>query len=553
MLKGWVGFTIDILPVKIHAEAKDLFSLGAKDLAPHYFDPPSSLHSIVYCNRSTVPQYTKIVPIQIIAMSYSSQGRGRGRGGGRGDYYKNKYGGGGRGRGRQQSREDFEEGGSHNNSAAGHISGGTFQELQALLKSIDGRQYPSYHDLETSPGGGWVNTDGLTRFTLEIGRAQSDPFAPPTQCRVSVPQSTALFPKNLVSNPIRRMASSDFLWRLVYRECQEMGANQTLKAGAVTWSGPKGGDVQIMEPTQHVLEQTAVWIKADGSVVGQLTVSLPARGRTILGAAAHQILNTVVTQLVSCCFVAVSVDLLAMQRHVDSVEDQVWLRDQLDGAGLVSFVRNGAILPRASGVDDRPMKVEESVLFLSPPSLEKQFSLPNAGCVATGMGIPRGITLICGGGFHGKSTLLDALQVAVYCKIPGDGREFCVTSPQAAKIRSEDGRCITAVDISSFIKNLPFGKSTTCFSTNDASGSTSQASNIVEVSLRNFVCVGMSFAIRVSQFVCPAISETVSSILEPVLIIDDHLNGMSAVARSDISLNVFIVSSRRLNWGPIHC
>ena len=128
------------------------------------------------------------------------------------------------------------------------------------------------------------------------------------------------------------------------------------------------------------------------------------------------------------------------------------------------------------------MSSDNAIPFQSPPSLQTSFTLPNSGVTLAGMGIPKGITLICGGGFHGKSTLLEALQLAVYYKIPGDGREFCVTSAKAAKIRAEDGRCINAVDISSFIKNLPFGKDTTCFSTADGSGSTSQASNIVEVS-----------------------------------------------------------------------
>lgn len=105
--------------------------------------------------------------------------------------------------------------------------------------------------------------------------------------------------------------------------------------------------------------------------------------------------------------------------------------------------------------------------------------MPNKG-VVTGMGIPKGVTLIVGGGYHGKSTLLDALQIGVYNHIPGDGRELVVSNPCTAKIRAEDGRRIEKVDISPFIDNLPFGQPTTAFSTEDASGSTSQAANIVE-------------------------------------------------------------------------
>jgi predicted ABC-class ATPase len=124
---------------------------------------------------------------------------------------------------------------------------------------------------------------------------------------------------------------------------------------------------------------------------------------------------------------------------------------------------------------------EDVVPFESPPSLQACFTLPNLKETIYGMGIPRGITLVCGGGFHGKSTVLQAIQSGIYLKVPGDGREFCVTSARAQKIRAEDGRFVNQVDISPFINNLPFGKDTTCFSTEDASGSTSQAENIIEV------------------------------------------------------------------------
>ena len=96
------------------------------------------------------------------------------------------------------------------------------------------------------------------------------------------------------------------------------------------------------------------------------------------------------------------------------------------------------------------------------------------------MGIPKGITLIVGGGYHGKSTLLKALELGVYDHVKGDGREFVITDPTAMKIRAEDGRSITNTDISMFINNLPNGKNTVSFDTEDASGSTSQAANVVE-------------------------------------------------------------------------
>jgi predicted ABC-class ATPase len=316
-----------------------------------------------------------------------------------------------------------------------------------------------------------------------VGRAQADPFAPPTRCRLFLPNAVSHLPPELFRNKIRRIAAADYLLRQLYQNCKRMGADNTLsKSGGGGWSGPKGGDIQVLEPTQHVIEQSAVQLDAHGHITAQITVNLPARGRTILGRAADEILDPILSLLIQRSFLFESLSATDLIGHVESVDDQAWLQDQLDAAGLVAFVRNGAILPRVSGVDDRPMTDGSVISFQSPPSRQVSFRLPNAGDEIQGMGVPKGITLICGGGFHGKSTLLEALQLGVYWKIPGDGREFCLTSPLAVKIRAEDGRFVQTVDISPFINNLPFGKDTTCFSTLDASGSTSQATNIVEVS-----------------------------------------------------------------------
>ena len=190
-----------------------------------------------------------------------------------------------------------------------------------------------------------------------------------------------------------------------------------------------------------------------------------------------------------------SLDPAAVTCHVLSVEDQEWIRASLEIRGLVAFVPDGAILPRKSGADDAPMEDKKSndedddtpnlVWFNSPDTLRVSFDLPNMGKSLAGIGIRKGITLIVGGGFHGKSTLLSALQLGMYNKIPGDGREFCVSSANAVKIRSEDGRNVSQVNISPFINNLPFGQGTESFTTADASGSTSQATNIMEVRIRN--------------------------------------------------------------------
>ena len=97
-----------------------------------------------------------------------------------------------------------------------------------------------------------------------------------------------------------------------------------------------------------------------------------------------------------------------------------------------------------------------------------------------GGGVREGVALVAGGGFHGKSTLLSALSWGPYDHVPGDGRELVVARGDAVKVRAEDGRSVSGVDISAMIGDLPGGRSTEDFSTTNASGSTSQATNIAE-------------------------------------------------------------------------
>jgi len=172
------------------------------------------------------------------------------------------------------------------------------------------------------------------------------------------------------------------------------------------------------------------------------------------------------------------VDESAALRHVEAIEDAEHLRVRLAELGLGAFVADGAILPRESGASDRPLR-EGAVPFRSPDELRATVELPNRGEVS-GMGIPEGVTLVAGGGFHGKSTLLSALSWGVYDHAPGDGRELVVARGDAVKIRAEDGRSVAGVDISGMIGALPGGRSTESFSTPNASGSTSQAANIAE-------------------------------------------------------------------------
>ena len=247
---------------------------------------------------------------------------------------------------------------------------------------------------------------------------------------------------------------------------------------SIVTSAP-GGAFNINATGQEVLPRTSAMIEGNETIELRFTVSLPAAGRTILSEKAWQILGVNLVELVRQALIYKNLDQTKLQDHVYAVGRQNALRKQLSSLGLISFIANGSILPRASGAATLPMDQSNAVPFQSPKDAEVTLRLPN-GASITGMGIRKGITLLTGGGFHGKSTLLEAVELGVYNHILGDGRELIVTDPTAAKIRAEDGRSVADVDISPFISNLPGGKDTKRFSTDDASGSTSMATNIQE-------------------------------------------------------------------------
>jgi len=394
---------------------------------------------------------------------------------GRGAYYKNLYGGRGGSRGRERGGYHHQDRNRDGRPDSGYDRGpvGGLREsgdLAYLLAGLEGKGYKAYHDVL----GCWT----FPSFKLHADKIQSDPFAPPSLFRVTMDQEKAGYPDFATSSRIQQIATGDYLTRKFSSLVRKGGFDRHLSGGGEGWHGKKGGNMNIETPCQHVLERTSCLIRPTG-VELRFTVSLPARGRSIEGHICKRILTENLPQVIEQAVPYNSQDKAALQKHIECVEDQEYLRSQLSAANLVAFVRDDAVLPRVSGADDRPMDKSSVTLFRSPDSMRVEFDLPHAGKV-TGMGIPKGVTLIVGGGFHGKSTLLNAIQVGVYNHIPGDGREFVCTDPTAFSIRAEDGRSIEKVDIRPFINNLPFGRDTSRFSTQDASGSTSQAANIIE-------------------------------------------------------------------------
>lgn len=448
------------------------------------------------------------------------RGRGGGSGGGRG-FYRGQHRGGGHADPHQDGGEGFHNArsndGDNGSEGSSEHSGPSLRgvgercitvpplplsALESLLRSIDGS---SYGQLKQLTGRRYSLTSRVhpdpSSVSIRFLRIQPDPFAPGSQVCLSIPASfdaavllhsagaappSGAAPDSpntplLTSDEVacRRVAAEDYVLRCV-------------KRGLAARHGGGSGAIQVMQQSQHVLARSAVRLvmpeddeeraAPPGAVRAYVhvyaRVRLPGHGRRIDSRGIQRIffdeLLPVMLQHVACC------DHAALWAHVTCVQDQDWLRRQLRGRGLVAFIADGAVLPRAAGDSDRPLTGPSVVAFRSPAALRQTFQLPYSGREIGGAGLPHGLTLIAGGGFHGKSTLLRALELGVYNHVPDDGRTFVVVDPTAVKIRAEDRRAVHGVDISPFITNLPFGDATTAFATADASGSTSQAANIME-------------------------------------------------------------------------
>ncbi len=334
------------------------------------------------------------------------------------------------------------------------------EKLKKLLLEIDGCGYKAYKKIQ--------GEYAFPQFRLRVDHVQGDPFAEPSRCRVLIDKTTAAIPEQLYSNQVRRIALEDYLGRSFAHTLSQYvkGERGSGKSGAITIA-PYG---------QQVLRRNSVLV-TEGAIELRFQIALPADGRAISSDQARAMFFQELPQVVAEGPLSIRNNLTSATAHVNSVEDQKHLRSQLKAKGLISFIGDGSNLPRMSGINDQPLP--DAVAFVSPDSMAVELERLHARPIR-GLGIPKGVTLIVGGGFHGKSTLLHAIEYGIYDHIIGDGRELVVTEPSACKIRAEDGRAITGVDISPFINNLPQNKDTKNFTSQNASGSTSQAANIME-------------------------------------------------------------------------
>ncbi|MDE7477045.1 MAG: ABC-ATPase domain-containing protein, partial [Lachnospiraceae bacterium] len=335
------------------------------------------------------------------------------------------------------------------------------KDLKNILERIDHKGYPAYKDTKGEYQFG--------KYVLDIEHVQGDPFASPSQIRISVSGKEAGIPLKYYDKKHKRIATQDYLLRKI--------GSEIIKNSKQRGSG-KSGVIHISRCGQEVLERTACQINdKDGEITIRLEVGFPANGRTINAGELEKILFHILPDVVNKTVMYKNIDIAELDDVMRLTENQFFIRNEMRSRGLTAFIADNSILPRESGISSKPLK--DAVRFRAPESMKIKIDLPD-GTIINGMGIPQGVTLIVGGGYHGKSTLLEALQMGVYDHIAGDGREYVFADTSSVKIRAEDGRSISKTDISMFINNLPNKMDTRCFSTQNASGSTSQAANVIE-------------------------------------------------------------------------
>ena len=332
--------------------------------------------------------------------------------------------------------------------------------LYQKIRSLQGKNYGLYKSLADRS---WDFGD----FVLEFLHVQGDPYAPASRVMIKASLLMLGFPSEWGGSFERRLALSDYLYRRLSALVREKYPDRDA-AVVFDTAGPE------------MLVRNALWVD-NGELRACLQVRLPGDGRKIQAEAAAEILTMVLPDLVSAALYnsgeskkdGVEPELV---EHYRVLAERKEILSQLEERGLCAFVPDGAVLPRASGLSEAPM--EGAVPFASPE--EMAVTLVANGREIRGMGIPKGITVISGGAFHGKSTLLQALTKSVYPHIPGDGREGIVVSESAVRVGVEDGRSVRGTDLSQFVRDLPGGISTKNFTTACASGSTSEAANLME-------------------------------------------------------------------------
>lgn len=340
------------------------------------------------------------------------------------------------------------------------------QHLSKLLHELDGAAYKHYQVLAGQ-------CFDHQNFRLGFHHIQGSAGAfPASIIHLGLAPPFFKLPEACLANAARKMATADYLVRQFTKAAQKHTQPNRGTQGSGSYQP------EVLPP--QVLERNLVRFSAQEIEI-RFRISLPgSRDNRILGHEADEMLTHELPRVVAELR-QMAMGNFDLKNHCDGIEDMLALQSQLNRHGLVAFVADHALLPRQSGRSEAPLS-PKGQRFNTPENLATYIRLPHAGRIR-GLGIRKGVNVLVGGGFHGKSTLLNALAKAVYPHIPGDGREQVASHPETAFVCSEEGRAINQVNISGFMGQMPNEHDPRQFSTQNASGSTSQAAAIVEAVL----------------------------------------------------------------------
>ncbi len=337
-----------------------------------------------------------------------------------------------------------------------HIS---VEEAARITLSLDGSGYKEYKKLYN-----YEVDHGI--YKIRFTRIQGDPFAPPSIIEATAELDNLPEPvQSLLKDQRNTVPVTDYLTRKLHtilaEESSHCGTGNSCLLG-------------IPRPSPRILYRSSVTL--EGKLLKtRFYIGLPALGRRIAGVKAARMLGKVIPRILDRYTDSMRREEL-VERHVRIYAIQEYIRGWLAENGYLSFIGEGSVIPRESSFSEKPLP--QAVPFKPPGGLEGRIC-GDYGCFR-GMLLPEGVNIIVGGAFHGKTTLLKGILEGVYDHVEGDGRELVVSRADTFMVEAEEGRIVSCVDISRMISYLPGGGSVECFSTLDASGSTSMAASISE-------------------------------------------------------------------------
>jgi predicted ABC-class ATPase len=398
------------------------------------------------------------------------------------------------------------------------------KEFFGLLKELDGQPIESYQQI--------VGDYDFTRYVIKCHpfRVKDAEILPLFSIRV--PQTIAEIPSVLIESPIRRTALEDYLLRAFSAEVD--------KLASFDMTGLAKRNIVVTSPEQKILPRNTILVTGE-YVELRVAIQLPLQQTLVDGVVTYavdgvrmqeilfdELMESVVNSLLYCNMDAEDVELF-----VQSMDNADRLRQHLNASGQVAFLAEGSLLDRAE-LSDLP-DYEHAVPLGLADGLGEPVDTPYAGTV-NGLVVPSGLTVILGEADGGRIELMDALAQGIYNHVNGDGREHCVTVPDAVEIISEPGRSVQNVDLSAFYRE---DVSKQHFSSDWADSFDSQAASLMEA-----LEAGSRVLLIDEQTSCPTFLGT-DSRLDEVLGEPSHIS-LAARARQmvdELGISIVIAGS----------